>query len=368
MEIIVEDKKPAIDIKKFSILIGAISVIFIIIMAPFVFFPARPVTETPKTFGYNVSCVVSRDIGTYVNISYINGNRVYLENFTVVVYAPDTYIYKRFFADRKFSSGSKQFDSVYVYMDESGMVVVSDKKPSSVIDLTNGKWTFETRVNNSSITTCNSEISDSRTHVTSDGDSIYSTIYHVANDYDTILSNGLYREHVYITKPIRLIGINAKIDSGSISSGIVVSSNDVIISGFTIYDSGNKGYNDGGIVLIENVNNVSIMRNVIYRCKNGISISNNTRVVITNNTIFGNDENGILINGGWYNTIKYNTLYNNINGIYMSDGDLNVISENIVRDNKEYGIFIKDYRLKSNVCEYNNAINNTISCSDMAVR
>ena len=181
-----------------------------------------------------------------------------------------------------------------------------------------------------------------------------------AEDGDTIYVHaGIYYENIYINKPIRLIGENKNtiiIDGGFKTNVINVRANRVIISGFTIRNSGEErtcsGSTKGAGIKISGERCI-IKDNIIIN--NMAGISNEFFGKFKNNQIIGNiiEKNrygGIEIEGGSGNTIKENKISYNRDGIILIDAIStpfhpsgareNIISNNVIGNNKESNIVL----------------------------
>ncbi len=161
-----------------------------------------------------------------------------------------------------------------------------------------------------------------------------------AKNGDTIMvSEGTYNENPRIkTNGISILGKNKEktiLEGGKASSGIRIDeANNVILSGFTIRNSGGGGKEDAGITIYKgNDNTVSNMN--IFSNSVGVSIYQNSN----NNVISGNDiessyGNGITIYVSNDNKIFNNNIKNNKLGIYADSAKTNRIYSNNLIDNK----------------------------------
>jgi parallel beta-helix repeat protein len=157
---------------------------------------------------------------------------------------------------------------------------------------------------------------------------------------DTIkVGEGTYNENPLIkTNGISIIGMNKEktiIEGGKASSGIRIDeANNVILSGFTIKNSGGGGKEDAGITIYKgNDNTVSNMN--IFSNSVGVSIYQNSN----NNVISGNDigssyGNGINIYVSNDNKMFNNNIKNNEIGIYADSAKTNRIYSNNLIDNE----------------------------------
>ena len=155
----------------------------------------------------------------------------------------------------------------------------------------------------------------------------FSTIQEAINDNETLdghtilVDASLYYECIVVNKSLSLIGEDRSttiIDGDRSGTPINILSNNVILSGFTIRNSGTS-----------------------YPDRDGIVISSNG-CVISNNIITDNRYIGIVINGFYNNTITNNLITNNYVGIeifYGSPGN-NTIRGNTIALNDHYGIYI----------------------------
>ena len=120
----------------------------------------------------------------------------------------------------------------------------------------------------------------------------------------------------------------------------------VSINGFTIQNSGNKGYYfsseepeptghkgylywDCGIQIYHNFSNIKISNNKIQNTKYGIKISgNSSNITIESNSLLNNTEVALYPLGSNNNTISKNIFLNNKQNIYLLYSEHNIFSEN----------------------------------------
>jgi len=220
-------------------------------------------------------------------------------------------------------------------------------------------------------------------YVGGNGPNNYTKIQDAINDSScgdgVYVYNGTYYENVNVYESINLIGENREttvIDGSGIKSVIQVYYPEVLISGFTIQNSGNS---DAGINIHSNMNTIfqnnikSNFRGIyIYNsCDNNISnnnVNNNSWYGIDlykshNNNIIKNNANsqinwiGIIIRDSNNNTIEGNNAnFNNNDGLYLGNGSNNLIKSNNFLSNGRYGIWCT----KS---EYNTIIENNVNNS-----
>lgn len=160
-----------------------------------------------------------------------------------------------------------------------------------------------------------------------------------ANEGDTIfVRNGTYFEHVVVNKHLKLIGEERNstiIDGTGSGTTLLVTADNVTVSGFTIRHSGGQyGIPDGGIYLV--------------------SASN---CLVTNNIVENNSLNGIFLgSSSKNNTVSSNIVRNNVyDGIYLqSMSTSNILMNNTVVGNPYYGIVLQFG------CDNNTLTQNTI--------
>lgn len=194
-----------------------------------------------------------------------------------------------------------------------------------------------------------------------------------ANNGDTVFvydDSSPYYENIVIDKSISLMGENKVttiIDANWMGSGIIISADWVIISGFTI-KNGYTNYTISTGISISSHNN-TIKNNIISN--NFISIEISSSINDTfNDNIISNNTIGIHINNSKFNTIINNKIYNNKwPGIELLNSNSNMIIGNNLSSNTLWGIYLA--RSHNNLIESNdisfdgialyNCTNNTIT-------
>lgn len=151
---------------------------------------------------------------------------------------------------------------------------------------------------------------------------------------------GIYYENVIIDKKIKLEGENKEtiIDGNGIGNVVIINADDVVVSNFTIQ---NSGYNysggkyqfDAGIRINSNRN--QIKDNEIKFNNDGIYIHNSEGNEITNNVISDNKVDGIgLCKSSINNKFLSNVIARNAEiGIYIFDSSNNEIYRNFIYEN-----------------------------------
>lgn len=155
-----------------------------------------------------------------------------------------------------------------------------------------------------------------------------------------LVDEGIYNENPLIkTNGISITGKNREktiIEGRKTSSGIRIDEvNNIVITGFTIKNSGGGGQEDAGVAIYKgNGNTVSNL--IITGNSVGISIyqgSNNN--IISGNTIESNSGYGINIYASNDNKIFNNNIKGNKIGVYAYSSKTNLIYQNNLIDNKD---------------------------------
>ncbi|MCE8424260.1 MAG: right-handed parallel beta-helix repeat-containing protein [Candidatus Methanoperedens sp.] len=163
----------------------------------------------------------------------------------------------------------------------------------------------------------------------------------VAGPGDVVsVSEGTYLENVVVKgNGIMIIGNNKEktiVDGKKTGSVFRITANNIVISGFTIQDSGGSGKEDGGVSIYTGNNNL-IANNIITNDPAGIAIyqsSNNNEV--SGNIIMSNGRNGgIFIFSSNDNKIFNNDIKENVFGVYGDSARSNRIYANNFINNKD---------------------------------
>lgn len=147
-----------------------------------------------------------------------------------------------------------------------------------------------------------------------------------------------YFEHVVVNKSIRLIGENQTttiIDGQGSGDVVLVTSDDVTISTFTIQHSGDAPKVDAGIECRSNrtvIQGNIVLQNGQYGV--GILLNGSSDALVRNNHITENGNEGIFLQRSTNTTIRENSLaYNGHCAVVISQSSDNTIVQNTMHDN-----------------------------------
>ena len=170
---------------------------------------------------------------------------------------------------------------------------------------------------------------------------IQDAIDHASDGDALFVFNGTYYENVIIDKSIKLTGENkytTLIDGSDKDDVVKIIANSIILSGFTIQNSGKKEF-DFGIEIQSDYNKISgnIIQNnggLRFWLCGGISLMNSSYNEIYNNSISSNDREGIYLDKADYNIIYNNKIYeNNYFAIIVNASSYNIIQNNDMSKN-----------------------------------
>jgi parallel beta-helix repeat protein len=195
---------------------------------------------------------------------------------------------------------------------------------------------------------------------------------------------GAYDENIVINKTVSLIGENRKttiIDGSSIGTVVEITVDNVMISGFTINNSGEEWPDSGltlmgarncaifgndirnnfdGIKLFDSSSNNSISENDITNNLGGISLYYSSNNSVRENSITSNNGFGIFLHVSSDNSIDRNDVVNDRWGIELDDlSNYNRISGNNMRANNGDGI---KFEHSMNNLVFGNSINENDAC------
>lgn len=191
----------------------------------------------------------------------------------------------------------------------------------------------------------------------------YSSIQGAINETHTgetiFVSQGLYYEHLNITKPLTLVGENAEttIIDGEDSGTIVrVEADGVAVTDFTLRKCGCPCGGNSGVYIESGHRNVDVTHNLITQNGGyGISVDGSREVNLADNALTNNNY-GVRLNNSTQITVVDNAISNNTNfGIYVSFSNNSAFHGNDISNNT-YGIGLF-YSINNTYC-HNNIINN----------
>jgi parallel beta-helix repeat protein len=220
------------------------------------------------------------------------------------------------------------------------------------------------------------------------GENNYSNIQAAINDANegdiVYISSGIYYENIIIDKSISLIGENKEntiIDGSHNDSVIKITEESVLLTGFTIQNSGEEFFDkwNSGIEIYK-TDNCKIIDNLIINNYVGIYINQGSFSLILNNTIFSNylawdgiiceysshvsivdniighdlliGRDAIYITQSNENYISNNKISNHQNGMRFYRSNYNYISDNYIAYNDLFGIqmqYCSDNDIQNNI-------------------
>ena len=169
---------------------------------------------------------------------------------------------------------------------------------------------------------------------------------HAYTGYTVYVRNGTYHEHVLINKTIRLVGEDTSqtiLDGDGVNDVVTITVPGVLLSGFTVQNSGPQTY-DAGIKTLSLNSNVTIQETMVRNNTIGIYLNyafETSWNIVRNNSISDNIK-GIYAHWANNNQIIGNTITGNQdNGLEMERCKYATIQGNIISDNGGIGIYIR---------------------------
>jgi len=153
-----------------------------------------------------------------------------------------------------------------------------------------------------------------------------------------------YYENVVVDKSINLIGENREttvIDGSGINDVVYISADEVIISKFTIQNSGDLGWqndHDAGIDIHSQYGVIS--NNNILNNHHGIVSRDSCNNTYSNNTLSQNEAYGLVLWDDGNNNIVGNHFLENQDGILISYAGYNKVLNNVFVSNGRFGIAV----------------------------
>jgi len=185
----------------------------------------------------------------------------------------------------------------------------------------------------------------------------YTTIQAAINDQETVdghtifVEQGTYYENVVINKSLSLIGEDRDttiINGNGTGAVIILISQDVLLSNFTVMNAGFQAPASGAILLNETTN--CVIENVATTNSDpcGIALMNSSRNKISRSKSFNNTWGLHLVNSN-ENVIVDNVISGNSYGIGLGGPEgssNNLVADNLISDNSKYGIDVFGFNNK----------------------
>lgn len=167
------------------------------------------------------------------------------------------------------------------------------------------------------------------------GPNNYTSIQNAIDDAitgDTIyVYSNTYMENIVIDKAIMLIGENRTttiIEGNNLDSTINITSNSIILQGFTIKNDGSQ---DG---IYTSTSSHTFSDNIFTHTSRGIHLYYSSENTLVNNSFYDNTHSGVYMQVGQNNTISGNELYNNTDeAIYLTGCGTTIIEQNSIKSN-----------------------------------
>jgi parallel beta-helix repeat protein len=166
---------------------------------------------------------------------------------------------------------------------------------------------------------------------------IQDAVDNASNDDTIYVYEGIYYEHVLITKKVALIGESRDqtiIDGGGSGNVIKIQANGVTVSQFTLQKAGIGVY-------IVSSSYSAIIQNTIIDNWEGIGLLASSECLISQNTIAHNGFEGINPVQTTFTTISENSIIDHLQGIYLVESTDNTIFGNTLSSNSR-GIEIQE--------------------------
>jgi len=197
----------------------------------------------------------------------------------------------------------------------------------------------------------------------------YTTIQEAIDDDNTLnghiflVENGVYYEHVVLSKALSLVGESAEgtiIDGNGTGIVVTVKANNVKISNVTIQRSGpaESDPHEGG-VYIERSNYTSISNCIVKDNFSGIQALFSENNTFAYNRVFSNRYAGFtLLSFTKNNTVVNNTIASNPNGIWCEYSSNNLIEDNTITHNSEHLMWLR--KSNSSRISHNNFVGKSV--------
>lgn len=172
------------------------------------------------------------------------------------------------------------------------------------------------------------------------------------------VSQGLYYEHLTISKPLKLVGESPEttiIDGEDLGTLIRVEADGVLVTGFMLRKCGCPCGGNSGVYIEDGHRDVNVSHNLITQNGGyGISVEGGINMSFADNTLTNNSY-GVRISNSSYVAVSDNIFSNNTSfGLYMSFSDDGVFCGNDFSDNVySVGFFYSS----NNTFYHNNMLN-----------
>jgi len=157
-----------------------------------------------------------------------------------------------------------------------------------------------------------------------------------------VVEGGVYNERIRIDKPISLVGRSwPVIDGGGDGDIVTIASDDVVISGFELRNSGHAVSQEPAAIKLNGFGGATITGNRVVNSYFGIHITNATGVTITENDLRAGEgvpqerrAHGLYLWKVNDSTITNNDVRFAADGIHLEFADHNYVVRNTVRDSR----------------------------------
>lgn len=151
------------------------------------------------------------------------------------------------------------------------------------------------------------------------------------------IHSGTYYEHLNISKPLRLIGVDSGrgrpvVDGEETGIVAVLSADGITLEGIILRGS---GISEAGVRIHSN-GNILTNNDISHHGADGISLERSSNNLIANNTFAYNGRDGVNLVRSNNNIMQNNTAsYNARNGFYLESSNSNAFKDNTASENKK---------------------------------
>lgn len=169
-------------------------------------------------------------------------------------------------------------------------------------------------------------------HVPYDYATIQGAIDAATSGETIIVHGGTYYEHIIVSKRLTLQAEGSAIIDGLFTGTVVnVSNSNVVISGFTVRNSGNNWTQRDSAIFIRDRQYCFIEFNHVENSRLGVYMQQCSHITLTGNTFTSNDE-AVRLDSSTYCTIDANIGIDNQYCIILSTSTLNTIKANKIQN------------------------------------